>query len=83
MGGTEFGIGALVMVAKLSTEIWDAKLEKWEVQASFETFDVFYDHAMKFRTGRSGNRLRLHIPGDFKLTSREREKLGQLRIERF
>ena len=71
------------MAAKLSTEIWDAKLEKWEVQASFETFDLFYDHAMRFRTNRIANRLRLHIPGDFKLTAHEREKLGQLRIERF
>ena len=71
------------MATKLSTEIWDAKLEKWEVQASFETFDVFYDHAMRFRTDRGAGRLRVHIPGDFKLTSHEREKLGQLRIERF
>ena len=81
MGGTEFGIGALTMATKLSTEIWDTKLQKWDVQASFETFDVFYDHAVKFRT--AANRLRVHIPGDFKLTSHEREKLGQLRIERF
>ncbi len=71
------------MAAKLSTEIWDAKLEKWEVQASFETFDVFYDHAVRFKTDRVANRLRVHIPGDFKLTSHDREKLGQLRIERF
>lgn len=71
------------MATKLSTELWDAKLEKWEVQASFETFDLFYDHAVKLRTDRAANRLRVHIPGDFKLTSHEREKLGQLRIERF
>lgn len=71
------------MAPKLSTELWDAKLEKWEVQASFETFDGFYDHAMKFRMDRGRSRLRVHIPGDFKLTSHEREKLGQLRIERF
>jgi hypothetical protein len=71
------------VAAKLSTEIWDAKLEKWEIQASFETFDVFYDHAMKFRTDRGGSRLRVHIPGDFKLTSHERELMQKLRIERF
>jgi hypothetical protein len=71
------------MATKLSTEIWDGKLEQWEVQGSFETFDQFYDHAMRFRTDRGASRLRVHIPGDFKLTSHEREKLGQLRIERF
>ena len=71
------------MATKLSTEIWDAKLEQWEVQGSFETFDQFYDHAMRSKTDRATNRLRVHIPGDFKLTSHEREKLGQLRIERF
>ena len=71
------------MTAKLSTEMWDAKLEKWEIQASFDTFDLFYDHAVRFRTDRTANRLRVHIPGDFKLTAHDREKLGQLRIERF
>jgi hypothetical protein len=77
----DFETGTCAMAAKLSTELWDAKMEMWEAHGAFETFDVFYDHAMKFKT--SANRLRVHIPGDFKLTSHEREKLGQLRIERF
>ena len=71
------------MLAKILSETWDAKIEKWEPQESFETFDQFYDHAVKFKTARSTNRLRVHIPGGFKLTSHERERLGQLRIERF
>jgi len=71
------------MLEKISTEIWDAKMDAWGPQASFETFDQFYDHAAKFKKDGSANRLRVHIPGGFKLTSHEREKLGQLRIERF
>jgi hypothetical protein len=71
------------MLAKMLAEKWDKKTEKWETDASFDAFDVFYDHVMKSRKDSGANRLRVHIPGDFKLTSHDREKLGQLRIERF
>ena len=71
------------MLAKMLAEKWDKKTEAWATDASFDSFDMFYDHVMKSRKDSGTNRLRVHIPGDFKLTSHDREKLGQLRIERF
>jgi len=71
------------MLAKMLAEMWNKKTEAWEADGSFDAFDPFYDHVMKSRKDSGANRLRVHIPGDFKLTSHDREKLGQLRIERF
>lgn len=71
------------MATKMLAEIWNEKMETWETHASFDNFDAFYDHAMKLRKDGGANRLRVHIPGGFKLSSHEREKMGKLRIERF
>jgi hypothetical protein len=71
------------MATKILSERWDEKIEKWETHASFETFDSFYEQATKFKENGGASRLRVHIPGGFKLTSHEREMIEKLRIERF
>lgn len=70
------------MAAMIVSEIWDDKMEKWETLESFDTFAVFFAHALKFREGQEPKRLRVHIPGGFPLTNTDLEKLNALGIER-
>ena len=58
-------------------------MTRWETLEAFDTFDVFYSHAQKFRTGDKPKRLRVHIPGGFPLTDEDRAKIKALGIENF
>lgn len=62
------------------TEISNDSGATWKTLASYDTFDVFYADALKFKDGPETDMLRVFVPGGFDLSTAQRDKITALGI---